>query len=162
MKLPSEKSIQRRFFFLCTSNSKRVSHLHITRDLYTQPFRIVFPIMQRCSNNNISPFQNQGGSNSRERNWVSLVEEGCGNFYLKHRSPLFYLQTALLLFSDACYLVCANELFLCRPGLKCHIGSRIFLPTASRLAECKQQGRMIGCASCGAAIVKWHMQWVHV
>lgn len=45
----------------------RVSHHLNTGDLYQQPFRIAFPMVQRCCHNNTSPFQIQGGSNnSRE------------------------------------------------------------------------------------------------
>lgn len=132
--------------FLWFSNSKCVGHHHITWDLYVLPFRIAFPMMQRCRHNNISPFQNQGGSNSRKGIGSPKWRHRLWQFlHLKHLSLLFYRQVVLLLFSDACFLVCANELFLCRPGLKCLIGSRIFLPTASRLKECKQ-GRMSGCA----------------
>lgn len=58
--------------------------------------------------------------------------------------PLLHRSTASLLFSDACDLACANELFQRGPGLKCQISCRIFLLTASKLAECKQQGTKMG------------------
>lgn len=59
-------------------------------------------------------------------------------------SPLLHRSKAPFLFSDACDLVCANEFFQRGPGLKCHISCRIFLLTASKLAECKQQGTTMG------------------
>lgn len=81
------------------------------------------------------------------KNWVSRAEgpaSVCVFFPLKTCFTPSLPSKAFSLFSDACYLVCADELFQRWPGLKCHISYRIFLLTASRLAECKQQGTTIG------------------
>lgn len=125
----------------------RVSNHLNTGDLYQQPFRIAFPMVQRCCHNNTSPFQIQGGSNN-SREGIGSAERrdqtlAVSSLKTSLTSPLLYRQTALLLFSDACYLVGANEFFQRGPGLKCYISCRIFLLTASKLAECKQ-GTMIG------------------
>lgn len=79
-----------------------------TDDLCKQPFRITFPMMHSCCQNNASPFQVKG----------ELGQPSGGGIYFPFRT-IILLSVVESLVSDECFLVRADEFFLDGSGLKC-------------------------------------------
>lgn len=111
-------------------------------------FALHFPRCNAAVTTTLRHFRLRGAVTPAKELGQPSVGNSLWSFLLWNIShPLFQRETGLILFSDAYYLAGANELFQCGPGLKCHISCRIFLLAANKLAECKQQGTVIGQAS---------------